>query len=112
MQTLQDQNTNGPYHDEHLHVDLRQRVVILDGETVRLTPMQYQIFALLVEHSEVVVIRPILLMQFGGDSPEIREARVDTCIRGLRQKLGIYADQYIETIHGTGYRFRPFPPRD
>jgi DNA-binding response OmpR family regulator len=107
MQTLLDQDTLRPYRDDHLYVDLRQKAVILDGEAVRLTPMQYQILALLVEHAGVIVTRPILLMQFGGDSPEIREGKVDTCIRDLRQKLGVYADQYIETVHGTGYKFRP-----
>jgi DNA-binding response OmpR family regulator len=111
MQTLQDQNTHGPYHDEHLHVDLRHHVVILDGETVRLTPMQYQVLAPLVEYAGVVVTRPILLMQFGEYSPEIRERRVDACIHGLRRKLGVYADQYIETVAGVGYRFRPSASR-
>ena len=88
-------------------MDLRQQAVILDGETVRLTPLQYRLFALLVHHAGVVVTRRILLMQFGGYSPEIRERRVDACILGLRRKFGVYADQYIETVYGTGYRFRP-----
>jgi hypothetical protein len=29
------------YRDEHLFVDLRQQVVMLDGEALTLTPMQY-----------------------------------------------------------------------
>ena len=47
-------------------MDLRQQAVLLDGETVRLTPMQYRLFALLVEHAGVVVSRPIILMRFRG----------------------------------------------
>ena len=97
------------YRDEHLFVDLRQQAVILDGETVRLTPMQYRLFALLVEHAGVVVTRPIILMQMWGYAPEIREHKVDGCIRGLRKQLGVYGAQYIETVYGTGYRFRPLP---
>jgi DNA-binding response OmpR family regulator len=81
--------------------------VILDGETVRLTHKEYRLLALLVQQAGLVVTRPILLMQIWGYGPEIREGRVDNCIRGLRKKLGIYASQYIETVHGTGYRFRP-----
>ena len=107
MQTVQDENMHRPYHDQHLHVDLRQRVVILDGETVRLTPMEYRLFALLVEYAGVVLTRPVFLMQFGGYSPAIREHRVDACIAGLRRKLGVYADQYLETVDGVGYLFRP-----
>ena len=30
-----------------------------------------------------------------------------SCAR-VRKKLGAYADQYIETIFGIGYRFQPF----
>ena len=29
-------------------------------------------------------------------------------MRRLRKKLGGYADQYIETIFGIGYRFQPY----
>jgi hypothetical protein len=29
-------------------------------------------------------------------------------VRRLRKKLGGFADQYIETIFGIGYRFQPF----
>jgi DNA-binding response OmpR family regulator len=32
---------------------------------------------------------------------------LDKHIRGLRRKLGIYADHYLETVIGVGYRFRP-----
>ena len=81
------------YRDGHLYVDLRQQLVMLDGEMVRLTPMQYRLLALLVEHAGVVVTRPVFLIQLGGYSPEIRERRVDACIHGLRRKLGVYADQ-------------------
>jgi DNA-binding response OmpR family regulator len=97
------------YRDEHLFVHLHQQLVMLDNETVRLTPMQYRLFALLVHHAGVVVTRRILLMQFGGYSPEIRERRVDACMHGLRRILGVYADQYLETVFGVGYRFRPMP---
>ena len=101
------------YRDDHLYVNLRQQLVMLDGEMVRLTPMQYRLLALLVEHAGVVVTRPILLMQIWGYAPEIREHKVDTCIRGLRKKLGVYADHYIETVVGVGYRFRsPVPASD
>ena len=34
------------YRDGHLYVDLRQQLVMLDGEMVRLTPMQYRLLAL------------------------------------------------------------------
>ena len=97
------------YRDVHLFVDLLQQAVTLDGETVTLTRMQYRILALLVEHAGVVVTRPILLLHIRGKVPELRPSKLDAHIRELRKRLGIYAGQYIETITGTGYRFRPSP---
>ncbi|MGA3259854.1 MAG: winged helix-turn-helix domain-containing protein [Bryobacteraceae bacterium] len=38
----------------------------------------------------------------------IRTRTLDVHVRRVRKKLGAYADQYIETIFGIGYRFQPF----
>jgi DNA-binding response OmpR family regulator len=85
-------------------------VVILDGETVRLTRIQYRVLALLVKDAGGGVPRAILVKQIWGDVPKTRVRTVDAHIGGLRKKLGIYGRQYIETVMGVGYRFRP-PPR-
>jgi DNA-binding response OmpR family regulator len=97
------------YRDDYLFVDLRQRRVILAGEAVRLTPMQYRLFALLVEHAGEIVPRPTLALWVWGRVLAPRSNMLDKHIRGLRGKLGVYADQYIETVIGVGYRFRPPP---
>ena len=97
------------YRDEHLVVHLRHRVVMLDGQAITLTPMQHRLLALLVEHAGEVVTRPILVMQIRGYGPKMSQRRVTAHIRALRRKLGIYGDQYIETVVGVGYRFRPMP---
>ena len=49
-----------------------------------------------------------LLMRVWGYSSEIRTRTLDVHVRRLRKKLGAYADRYIETIFGVGYRFQPF----
>ena len=69
--------------------------------------MQYQVLAVLVEHAGEVVPRAIFLTQIWSHVPELRPRQVDVHINALRTKLGIYADQYIETVVGVGYRFRP-----
>jgi len=96
------------YRDDHLFVDLRQPVVILDGETVRLTPIQYRLLVLLVEHAGEVVPRATVLTQLWGYAPQ-GCAKLDVHLWRLRKKLGILGRQYIETIGGVGYRFRPAP---
>ena len=90
------------YRDEHLFVDPRQQLVMLDSETVTLTRMEYRLLALLVKRAEEVVPRSILLKLTGP---------VDVHLWRLRKKLGRYGNKYIETVTGIGYRFRPFQPR-
>ena len=87
---------------------LRHQAVMLDGHRITLTRTEYRLLALLVQHAGEVVTRPILLMQTWGNASKIGRRRADVHINGLRRRLGIYADQYVETIIGIGYRFRPF----
>jgi two-component system, OmpR family, response regulator len=96
------------YRDEHLSVDFRQQLAALDGRPLTLTRKEYELLALMVQHAGEIVPREALLMQIWGYGAEIRTRTLDVHIRRLRKKLGSYADQYIETIFGIGYRFQPF----
>ena len=73
---------------------------MLDSQILTLTRTEYRLLALFVEHAGDVVPRRVLLML---------TPTVNVHLRRLRKKLGVYADQYIETVCGTGYRFRPVP---
>jgi len=97
------------YRDEHLLVYLRHPVVMLDDQLLRLTRMEYRVLGPLVEHAGEVVPRASILAQIWGHRPGTRPRTVDVHINGLRRRLGTYGDQYIETIIGVGYRFRPLP---
>ena len=97
-----------PYRDEHLSLDFNQQAAILDAERMTLTRKEYDLLALLVQHAGEIIPREALLMQVWGYGAEIRTRTLDVHVRRLRKKLGGYADQYIETIFGIGYRFQPF----
>ena len=109
MTTLPDQNRHQPCHDEHLYVDLRYELVRLDRQILTLTRKEYCLLALMVRYAGEIVPRATLLRRVWGYMPEMRTRKVDLCIDQLRRKLGPYADQYIETVVGIGYRFRPIP---
>lgn len=112
MGSLQDHSSEGQlYRDEHLSVDFRQQVAILDNQSLVLTRKEYDLLALLVQHAGDIVRREALLMRIWGYGADIRTRTLDVHIRRLRKKLGTYADQYIETIFGIGYRFQPFQVR-
>jgi DNA-binding response OmpR family regulator len=97
-----------PYGDEHLTLDFLKQSAVLDTERMTLTRKEYDLLALLVQHAGEIIPRDALLMQVWGYGSEIRTRTLDVHVRRLRKKLGGYADQYIETIFGIGYRFQPY----
>ena len=102
-------NSHKPaYRDEHLSMDFDQQLVILDAERMILTRKEYDLLALLVQHAGEIIPREALLMRVWSYGSEIRTRTLDVHVRRLRKKLGGYADQYIETIFGIGYRFQPY----
>src|ERR1051325_3307708 len=99
------------YQDTHLDVDFRSRLARLDLHPLELTRKEYDLLALLVQNAGEIVPRDALLMRVWGYSNQIRTRTLDVHIRRLRKKLGDYAEQYIETIFGIGYRFQPYRAR-
>ncbi|HUA58392.1 MAG TPA: winged helix-turn-helix domain-containing protein [Verrucomicrobiae bacterium] len=97
-----------PYRDEHLALDFDQKVAVLDSERMTLTRKEYDLLALLVLNAGEIIPRDALLLRVWGYGSDIRTRTLDVHVRRLRKKLGTYADQYIETIFGIGYRFQPF----
>jgi DNA-binding response OmpR family regulator len=96
------------YQDSHLYLDFPRKVASLDVERLRLTRKEYELLALLVQNAGEIVAREDLLMRVWGYSSQIRTRTLDVHIRRLRKKLGPYAEMYIETIFGIGYRFQPY----
>src|SRR5215471_3975186 len=101
-------NQTAPYRDEHLCMDFDQQTAVLDSQRIVLTRKEYDLLALLVQHAGEIIPREALLLRVWGYGSEIRTRTLDVHVRRLRKKLGAYADQYIETIFGIGYRFQPF----
>jgi DNA-binding response OmpR family regulator len=96
------------YRDEHLAVDFDRRLAVLDSERMVLTRKEYELLALLVKHAGEIIPRQALLLRVWSYGAGIRTRTLDVHIRRLRKKLGAYAEQYIETIFGIGYRFQPY----
>lgn len=85
-----------------LTLDLDGYKVYAGGESVDLTPREFEILRELLVHKGRILTRQNLLQtvwkyEFFGE-----ERIIDTHIKNLRKKLGT-AD-YIETIRGVGYR--------
>lgn len=94
------------YRKEHLFVDVRNRVVQVNGEPVSLTPLEFKLLAALVEQAGRVIPHAALLRHVWGPECENRRQYLKLYIWYLRQKLE--ADPanptLILTERGVGYR--------
>jgi DNA-binding response OmpR family regulator len=102
------QSQHDRYQDGHLEMLFGPRIARLDSQPLNLTRKEYDLLAALVQNAGEIVRREALLMNVWGYGGEIRTRTLDVHIRRLRKKLNGYAEQYIETIFGVGYRFQPY----
>lgn len=103
---LQQQGEKPVFHTGDLSVDLVKRIVKVADREVRLSPKEYDILRLLVQHSGKVLTHQFLLDRVWGGSTDVQYLRV--YVRQLRQKIERTPDQpqYITTETGVGYRLR------
>ena len=92
------------YDFEGLHVDIAAHQVTIDGEPIALTPKEYDLLAFFASRPHQAFTRDQLLNQVWGYDYFGDARTVDTHIRSLRDKLGVYRTM-ITTVWGTGYRF-------
>ncbi len=103
---LQQQGERPIFQTGDLSVDLVKRIVKVGGEEVKLSPKEYDILRVLVQHAGKVITHRHLLNQVWGGSTDVQYLRV--YVRQLRQKIERSPDepQYITTETGVGYRLR------
>jgi two-component system KDP operon response regulator KdpE len=103
---LQQQGEKPVFHTGDLSVDLVKRIVKLAGQEIKLSPKEYDILRLLVQHAGKVLTHQFLLDKVWGGSTDVQYLRV--YVRQLRQKIEQTPDQpqYITTETGVGYRLR------
>ena len=101
---LQQQGEHQIFKTGELSVDLVRRIVKVADREVKLSPKEYDILRLLVQHAGKVLTHNFLLRQVWGDASDPQYLRV--YVGHLRQKLEPGGDQprYILTETGVGYR--------
>jgi len=90
-----------------IEIDLDEHRVRKAGKSIDLTYIQFKLLYLLASRRNNVFSRKEILEKVWGKKVYVTNRTVDVHIKRLREKLGEYKypSQYIETIHGTGYRF-------
>jgi len=103
---LQQQGEKPVFQAGGLAVDLVKRIVRVEGREIKLSPKEYDILRVLVQHAGKVLTHRFLLEQVWGRGADVQYLRV--YVRQLRQKIEQVPDQpqYLTTETGVGYRLR------
>src|SRR6516225_6632571 len=89
-----------------LAVDLVRRIVRVGDKEVKLSPKEYELLRVLVQHAGKVLTHKFLLGELWDDLTDAQNLRV--YVRQLRQKIETDPEQprYVLTVTGVGYRMR------
>ena len=89
-----------------LSVDLVRRIVKVRDRDVKLSPKEYDLLRVLVQHAGKVLTHKFLLGELWDDLTDAQYLRV--YVRQLRQKIEAEPEQpqYVLTETGIGYRLR------
>jgi two-component system, OmpR family, KDP operon response regulator KdpE len=95
-----------------LRVDFAQRQVFLHGQTIALTPMEYDVLKVLITHRGKIVTRKMLLQEVWGLQTDAKVHSLHVHVAHLRQKIepDPLHPRLILTIPGVGYRFHEEVP--
>jgi len=89
-----------------LRVDLVRRIVKVGDKEVRLSPKEYDLLCLLVQHAGKVLTHRFLIQELWNEPADPQYLRV--YVRQLRRKIEADPErpQYVMTELGVGYRLR------
>ena len=87
-----------------LTVDFTARMVTLNGESLDLSPKEYDLLFYMVRNRGIALTREKLISEVWGYDFFGDDRTLDTHIKLLRRRLGDMAD-HITTLRGVGYRF-------
>jgi two-component system KDP operon response regulator KdpE len=103
---LQSQGERPIFRTSELSVDLVRRIVKVGDRAVKLSPKEYDLLRVLVQHAGKVLTHKFLLGELWDDLTDAQYLRV--YVRQLRQKIEADPERprYVLTETGVGYRLQ------
>jgi two-component system KDP operon response regulator KdpE len=94
-----------------LAVDLQDRTVTVAGEPVKLTPTEYGLLRLFVQHAGRILTHTQILREVWGPNADEETNYLRVYVTGLRKKIEANPQlpELIVTEPGVGYRLRVLP---
>jgi DNA-binding response OmpR family regulator len=83
-----------------------ERIATLDGDSIELTRLEFDVLVFFIRHPNRVLTRQMLLQEVWQQPPGLATRTVDKHIENVRKKLGKLGER-IETVINVGYAFRP-----
>jgi two-component system KDP operon response regulator KdpE len=102
---------NAPvFHADRLTVDLARHEVTVDGQTASLTPTEYDILRVLIQHAGKVLTHQQLIHLVWGNAHEADAHLLRVNIGNLRRKIEADPSRphCVMTEPGVGYRLKDF----
>lgn len=98
--------TNNFYDFDNFRLDLAEKVLLRDGETISLTPKVFETLQVLVENAGHLLEKDELMQRLWQDR-FVEESNLTFNIKMLRKALGDNSThpKFIETVPRRGYRF-------
>jgi DNA-binding response OmpR family regulator len=95
-------------------IDVEKRKLLVDGEPVELTSMEFELLVILARRPGRKMSRDDILSELRGIDAAILTRSVDIMVSRLRQKIGDTEKpfRFIQTVWGRGYSFAGVPQTD
>ncbi len=103
---VEEENVENVRKWDDLVLDIPKHKVTFKNKSIDFTSIEFDIFEFLSRTPGRVYTREQILDSVWQEGKYIVDRAVDVHIRGLRKKLGLAAQDYIETVRGVGYRFK------
>ena len=85
-------------------LDTNLRLAQIDGESVELTKLEFDLLQTFIENKNTVLERDFLLQRVWGSAKHTEKRTVNVAIKRLKEKIDPGKDHdYIKTIRGIGY---------
>jgi len=89
-----------------LEINTSTYIAQLNGEELHLPRKEFELLAFFMSQPNIIFSRGDLLSGIWEDDVFVVDRTIDVHINRIRSKLGSYKN-WIETVKGVGYRFRP-----
>ena len=89
-----------------LEINTSTYIAQLDGEELHLPRKEFELLAFFMSQPNIIFNREELLGRIWEEDVFVVDRTIDVHINRIRSKLGPYKN-WIETVKGIGYRFRP-----